>query len=115
MRKLDRLLLLERLKEVMPIALFVLGLLVFLGFAFWHSKKTDEIQRAEVFGELMHHSQDQADEGSFFSLLRIRLENGEEITIRAYKPNLPEIGETVKLVKTQYPSGKVQYIYSITQ
>ncbi|MEM9634333.1 MAG: hypothetical protein AAGA50_23590 [Pseudomonadota bacterium] len=106
---MTRLLWLERLKSVLIVG--AVGLVLLLLFIFEIERRSElaKAEYEEVTGTLLHHTRRQDDEGSHTAILTIRLEDGQDITIKARKPSIPAVGSQIRLIKKQTKSGRVTY------
>ena len=62
-----------------------------------------------VTGVLLHHSSYYRDDGSIRTTLSIRLENGEEVTVRTRNKGFPAAGEEIVLMKRLHENGRAFY------
>jgi hypothetical protein len=69
----------------------------------------------EITGTLLHHTRRQDDEGSHTAFLTIRLEDGQDITIRARKPSITVVGSQIRLIKRHTKKGRTIYRLALFQ
>lgn len=108
-RKLNRLMWMERVRTGLIVA--VVGIPLAIGFSvIMVSLSGVNNQDGEpVSGVLLHHSIDYRDDGSIRTTLRIRLEGGEEVTVRARNKDFPAVGEDIVLMKRLRENGRAFY------
>lgn len=115
MDRLSRYLLWQRLKSIVIVSAIIGPLLALVIFLLIKQTQFAQLPYTELRGTLLHHTRVQNDEGSHVAYLRVRLEDGKEIRIRAYKPTLPPVGTEITLLAHQLPSGKMRYSLPFNQ
>ena len=108
-RKLNRLMWMERARTALIVA--VVGIPLAIGIsALLVSQSGVNNQGGEpIAGVLLHHSSEHRDDGSIRTTLRVRLEDGEEVTVRTRNRGFPSVGEEIVLMKRLRESGRAFY------
>lgn len=108
-RKLNRLMWMERARIALIIAVVGIPLAVGISMLMVWQSGVNNHDGEPVTGVLLHHSSDYRDDGSIRTTLRVRLEDGNEVTVRTRNKGLPAVGEDIVLMKRLRENGRAFY------
>ncbi|MEO0978135.1 MAG: hypothetical protein AAFY05_18760 [Pseudomonadota bacterium] len=108
-RKLNRLMWMERLRTGLIVAAVGIPLAIGVSVIMVSLSGVNNQDGEPVSGVLLHHFSDYRDDGSIRTTLRIRLEGGEEVTVRARNKDFPAVGEDIVLMKRLRENGRAFY------
>ncbi|MET1414237.1 hypothetical protein ABVF61_18330 [Roseibium sp. HPY-6] len=108
-RKLDRLMWAERMRNMLIAAVIGVPLAIAITLFMLSQSGVSRHSGEPISGVLLDHSIDQRDDGSLRTTLRVRLEDGSEVTVRSGNSDIAAVGEEVVLMKRKGTNGRDFY------
>ncbi|MEM8702158.1 MAG: hypothetical protein AAGF82_10065 [Pseudomonadota bacterium] len=108
-RKLNRLMWMERVRTALVIALVGIPLAIGISVIMVSQSGVNNQDGEPIAGVLLRHSSDDRDDGSIRTTLRVRLKDGEEVTVRTRNKGFPAVGEEIVLMKRLHENGRAFY------
>lgn len=108
-KKLDRLMWMERVRTALLIAVIGIPLAIGISVVMVSQSGVSNHGGEPVAGVLLHHSSDTRDDGSIRTTLRVRLEDGNEVTVRTRNKGFPAVGGEIVLMKRLRENGRAFY------